>query len=295
MRDAEAMALLKRVSRSFFLSVRLLPAPMRGGVCLGYLLARASDTLADAQDNPQLLDAFEAQMLGGPPMPMPGNPPGSEGEKQLLASLPAIFNLLDALPDEESELIREVVTTIISGQRLDMRRFAGADAANVVTLADAAELDDYTWRVAGSVGRFWTRLGFLTLGPRFSGMDADKLEAIGIRFGQGLQLVNILRDVSEDLLRGRGYLPSDRAGWMRKARENLADGLVYADAMRLKRLHVAVALPARIGIDTLDAIVAAGPVALERRVKIPRRRVWSHLSAACGSSWQSRPVAKSTD
>lgn len=278
------MALLKRVSRSFYLSVRVLPAPMRRGVCIGYLLARASDTLADAQKNAALLDAYETQLMGGAPMAIPENPPGSDGERQLLAKLPAVCAELDTLPEAESKLIREVVTTIISGQRLDMRRFAKADADHVIMLADEAELDDYTWRVAGSVGQFWTRLGFLTLGPRFSHMYPAKLEALGIQFGQGLQLVNILRDVHEDLADGRGYLPTDRAEWFQKARENLTAGLAYADAMRLKRLHVAVALPARIGIDTLDAIEAAGPAALERRVKIPRRRVWLHLAVACKSS-----------
>jgi farnesyl-diphosphate farnesyltransferase len=287
MREAEAMILLKRVSRSFYLSVRLLPAPMRRGVCIGYLLARASDTIADTQENPALLDAFEDRLRAR----CPGHggaaiysPPTHGGEQQLLAQLPAVFDSLDSLPDAESALIRDVVTTIISGQRLDMQRFADADSEHPRCLANAAELDDYTWRVAGCVGQFWTRLGFLTLGPRFSVMDQKELETLGIRFGQGLQLVNILRDTAEDLAQGRGYLPTERAEWMRKARENLHVGLAYADAMRLNRLHIAVALPARIGLDTLNAVEMAGPAGLETRVKISRRRVWQHLAAACKSS-----------
>jgi len=298
MRDAEAMALLKRVSRSFYLSVRLLPAPMRGGVCLGYLLARASDTLADAQKNPALLDAFEDRLraecsrhVGTGILPAADSSetveqelPGNKNEQQLLARLPDVFDALGRLSREEAELIREVVTTIIGGQRLDMQRFAIASAEHVVTLADAAELDDYTSRVAGSVGQFWTRLGFLTLKSRFSAMEPSMLEALGIRFGKGLQLVNILRDTHEDLAAGRGYLPTDRTEWMEIARDHLAAGLAYAAAMRLKRLHIAVALPARIGIDTLDAIKAAGPGTVDRRIKIPRNRVWWHLAAACKSS-----------
>ncbi len=278
------MDLLKRVSRSFYLSVRLLPAPMRRGVCTGYLLARASDTLADAHDDPALLDGFEAWLGGGTPLPLPDPLPGDAGERKLLASLPEVFGMLEALREAEAALVRDVVATIISGQRLDLERFAGADAEHVASLADAAELYDYTWRVAGSVGRFWTRLGFLTLGGQFSRMEPGKLEALGIGFGQGLQLVNILRDTREDLAHGRDYLPGDRRAWMHKARENLASGLAYAKAMRLMRLHVAAALPARIGLDTLDAIEAAGPEVLRRRVKIPRRRVWRHLAGAWKSS-----------
>jgi farnesyl-diphosphate farnesyltransferase len=116
-------------------------------------------------------------------------------------------------------------------------------------------------------------------------MDAQRLEELGIRFGQGLQLVNILRDESEDLAQGRGYLPSSRAGWLEKARENLAAGLTYAAAMRLKRLHIAVALPARIGLETLDAMEAATGM---ERVKISRRRVWHHLAASWMASWSGK-------
>jgi len=311
MRVAEEMALLKRVSRSFYLSVRVLPAPMRRGVCLGYLLARASDTLADEQDDPRLLDDFEKQLEGGaaggrpvapgglsgnkPPAFRPRPPsdgrihpdevvtplPGSPAEQELLSRLPELIASLAAMPPGESALIRDVLATIISGQRLDMARFARADAAHPVRLANAAELDDYTWRVAGCVGRFWTRFGFLALGERFSGTEPEALERLGIRFGQGLQLVNILRDEAGDIAQGRGYLPSPRAEWMAKARDSLAAGLAYAAAMRLRRLHIAVALPARIGLDTLDAMQTATGVG---RVKIPRRRVWLHLAAAAKSS-----------
>jgi len=292
--EADAMALLKRVSRSFYLSVRILPAPMRRGICIGYLLARASDTLADAQQDPALLDAFEERLLGhGGAGILPAaysKIEACDGEKALLSTLPAVFRALECLPTAESDLIRDVVATIISGQRLDMRRFAGANADHVVSLAGPEALDDYTWRVAGCVGRFWTRLGFLTLGRNFSEMEQEKLEAHGIRFGQGLQLVNILRDTAADLSQGRNYLPSDRNEWMAKARENLDSGLTYAAAMGLKRLHIAVALPARIGIDTLDAIEAAGPAALEYRVKIRRHRVWLHFARACKSSLSRRRV-----
>ncbi|MFU8893390.1 MAG: phytoene/squalene synthase family protein [Luteolibacter sp.] len=284
------MALLKRVSRSFYLSVRLLPAPMRRGVCIGYLLARASDTLADTQKDPSLLDAFAERLQSprGAGIQPTALSPADPGEKQLLAELPEVFQAFASLPETESALIREVVTIILSGQRLDMRRFGAANAGHIVSLASEEELEDYTWRVAGCVGQFWTRLGFLTLGEDFSRMDPESLEAHGIRFGQGLQLVNILRDTAEDLALGRNYLPCARETCLLKARENLGDGLIYANAMRLKRLHVAVALPVRIGLDTLDAIETAGPRALETRIKIPRRRVWLHFAAACKSSLSRR-------
>ena len=42
--------LLSAVSRSFYLSMRFLPREMRPGVAVGYLLARATDTVADTVD-----------------------------------------------------------------------------------------------------------------------------------------------------------------------------------------------------------------------------------------------------
>ena len=44
--------LLSAVSRSFYLSMRFLPRETRPGVAVGYLLARATDTVADAVDIP---------------------------------------------------------------------------------------------------------------------------------------------------------------------------------------------------------------------------------------------------
>ena len=43
----ELLPLLKRVSRAFYLSIRVLPEPVRRPVGLAYLLARAADTIAD--------------------------------------------------------------------------------------------------------------------------------------------------------------------------------------------------------------------------------------------------------
>ena len=59
--EAELFALLKGVSRSFYISVRFLPKRIRLTIALGYLLARASDTIADTNRLPpperiQILD-----------------------------------------------------------------------------------------------------------------------------------------------------------------------------------------------------------------------------------------------
>ncbi|NBW87575.1 MAG: hypothetical protein EBR23_12335, partial [Planctomycetia bacterium] len=76
-------------------------------------------------------------------------------------------------------------------------------------LANASDLQAYTYSVAGCVGEFWTRITRAHLFP-VAPLDDAKLLHDGVRFGQGLQLVNILRDLPRDLRQGRCYLPLDR-------------------------------------------------------------------------------------
>ena len=100
--------------------------------------------------------------------------------------------------------IRKVVKIITEGQAWDLRRFAGE---SVVRLLEDEELETYAYQVAGSVGEFWTEIGFLCSDEGFSRENRSTLRKWGANYGKGLQLVNILRDVPEDLASGRCYLP----------------------------------------------------------------------------------------
>jgi farnesyl-diphosphate farnesyltransferase len=299
LQDSATDPLLKRVSRSFHLSLQLLPRPMRGSASLAYLLARASDTLADSTTAPpalrlDCLRRFSENLRGTQPAPWPDTillGVRDPAEKQLLMETPSLLETLWNIPAAEADLIREVVGIIIGGQRLDLERFGEASAECPVSLPDDAALDDYTWRVAGCVGEFWTRLGLLTLGSAFSEKPADALVAQGIRYGRGLQLVNILRDLPADLAQGRCYLPlSDPADthrlleehtrWLETARGHVTEGFNYASALPIRRLRAASVLPAMIARDTLDLLAAAGPAVLRGRIKVPRRAVYRSLLRA---------------
>jgi farnesyl-diphosphate farnesyltransferase len=291
--------LLKRVSRSFYLSLRLLPGPMRQPAALAYLLARASDTLADSAAAPSAiridcLERFSACLVAGEAPQWPTDiirGLDDPDEEQLLHSVPELLGMLGGLPPAQASLIRNVVEIIISGQRLDLERFGNADADRPVSLPDAAALDDYTWRVAGCVGEFWTRLGLLTLGRSFSEQSAGILVDHAIRYGRGLQLVNILRDLPADLAQGRCYLPvpdpADRAAlmreharWLESARDHLAHGFRYSACLKSRRLRTASVLPAMIARDTLDLLEAAGQAVLAGRIKVPRAAVYRSLIRA---------------
>jgi farnesyl-diphosphate farnesyltransferase len=106
--------------------------------------------------------------------------------------------------------------------------------------------------VAGSVGEFWTDLCALRAGE-VAGGDLEEMRSLARGYGQGLQLVNMLRDRAADQHAGRVYLaPGTEASYAVQARSLLHDGLAYAAAIRGGRLRYAVILPAMIGLRTLD-------------------------------------------
>ena len=290
-------SLVREVSRSFAISLRLLPGPMRGPVSLAYLLARASDTIADTADVSSeermvWLDGFIAEIDGGSAAWRADLKRFSEkqshaGERRLMERLDECFVALDHLPTSQQRIVRDVIEVITGGQRLDVERFAKGSAV----LPDAASLEDYCWRVAGCVGAFWTRIGFETLGEKFSTADPDELERSGIAFGKGLQLVNILRDLPGDLKGGRCYLPiadpqdrealmKEAAKWRKQSREWLKQGKSYSSTLKIRRLRAASVLPALLGEKTLDLLDAADWSALEAGVKISRASVRRSLVRA---------------
>lgn len=289
---------LRSVSRSFYVSLRLLPKSMRPATGTGYLLARASDTLADTagvpvDDRLELLDGFADELKGkGSAWRRDGlqafiRCQSHEGEKVLLERLDDCFAELGDLGELQSDAVRKTVGTIISGQRLDLVRFDEAGKGKPRALKNEEELEDYCYRVAGCVGGFWTRIGLLTLGNRFSDSAPDDLDELGVRYGMGLQLLNILRDMTEDLEQGRCYLPvadpldpaalqEARRVWLEHAGVWLESGRRYASRLKLRRLRAASVLPALIGQDTLDLLkrdTAMGPKLKVTRGAV-RRALW---------------------
>ena len=299
--------LLKQVSRSFYLTLRVLPAKIRSPIGLAYLLARTTDTIADT-DLVALEQRLEAlrqlceRIQGRSDTPLDfgalARRQDSRAEGVLLEKCEASLALLHRLPPTDGKLVREVLDTITSGQELDLRRFAGASAKSLVALRSDAELDDYTYRVAGCVGEFWTRMCRAHLFPEAPVDDAFLL-ANGVRFGKGLQLVNILRDVAADLRQGRCYLPADRlaeAGlkpedlllpaneprlrplyheYLDRAEAHLQAGWAYTNALPrgCVRVRLGCSWPILIGWETLKLLRAGNALDPERRIKVSRSEV----------------------
>jgi farnesyl-diphosphate farnesyltransferase len=299
--------LLKTTSRSFYLTLRVLPARVRPQIGLAYLLARTTDTIADTELVPieQRLDALERlreRILGSSTTPLNfgelAQHQGLPAERLLLEKVEDSLALLQTLSSADLQLVRTVLNTITGGQELDLRRFAGASAEKIVALETAAELDDYTYRVAGCVGEFWTKMCRTHLFQK-ARLDDAQLLVDGIHFGKGLQLVNVLRDLPMDLKKGRCYLPSDKlekAGlipefllspanevkfrplfheYLDRAESHLAAGWAYTNTLPFGqvRVRLACAWPILIGLKTIERLRAGNVLDLHQGVKISRAEV----------------------
>lgn len=290
-------AILKAVARSFYLTIKFLPRALREPVSLAYLLARATDTIADTATIPAAerrtsLSAL-AEVIAGEREFVRIEQSLAEfvrrqtapGERRLIENLREILAWLGRIDATDRDAIRELLATIIRGQRLDLERFP--DPSPVRALQTQVELDEYTYLVAGCVGAFWTRLGFQHF-PKFANRSPDQMADLGIAYGKGLQLINILRDRPADLVHGREYLPAEEvakssiAGVVRqeldRAEKGIRAGIEYAASLTSWRIRYATALPALIGARTIALLRVAKPDA--EKIKVPRWEIRRILRAS---------------
>ena len=216
--NAEQRKLLRQVSRSFDLSIRLLPAALQAPVAIGYLLARATDTVADTTALPlperqvlltlmsQSIDSSQAHTTRTAELNRLTQAFAAQQtdphERALMQALPQCLPLLHTLTEADQTSVRQVLRHITQGQQLDMTRFG----PGLQALQTEAELAHYTWLVAGCVGEFWTELCGRHL-PGYSLLPQAEMMRIGREYGMGLQRLNIIRDAGADLADGRCYWP----------------------------------------------------------------------------------------
>jgi farnesyl-diphosphate farnesyltransferase len=294
-RNQVLQGVLKGVSRSFYLTIRILPKDLREPVGLAYLLARAADTIADrragfsGQRFQGLLD-FRAQVSGPASSSVLQEFASSSvaddlshKERTLFGSLVDIFSSLESLDAADRERVRGVVMTLTQGMELDLSTFPSEDSGDLAALATGADLDRYTYLVAGCVGEFWTDVS-IAHQPSLKHWDLAKMSELGVRFGKALQLTNVLRDIPRDLRAGRCYLPADELAAAGLAPEDLLDpgnegrarpvlvpwlktGLGHFDAAeeyllavprRSVRLRLACLWPLLLGLATLARLARGG-------------------------------------
>ncbi len=210
--------LLKTTSRSFYPTLKYLPKKVRGQIGLLYLLARVADTIADSKsgETEELLRLLRDynQVAQGKSNDLPDFSKLAEiqdnpHEAELLRNVRDVVDGLMVYSEGDRQRMLECLDTIVGGQILDLERFGPAkEGGSLSSLNNNSELDDYTFRVAGCVGVFWTKMSLAHL---ISLPDEKENEFFdrGIRFGKALQMINILRDIPEDLRFGRCYIPQN--------------------------------------------------------------------------------------
>lgn len=250
---------LGRVSRTFALNIRVLPEPLRDQVLHAYLYCRMADTLEDdpalpAAEKVVLLQAFaalfdpdrSADRHAAAAEAFPGRLPpawraADDWEKILLARAPVVLAAFPRFPAPARRALSACVRTMCDGMgdfalRQERLARAGGGAALITTLAD---LDRYCWFVAGTVGVMLCEL--FIAHARLDDERAARLRTHAVSFGNGLQLVNILKDLADDQERGVSWLPGDLLA---------AEGLSAADfgradatpdvRARARRVHTAL-------------------------------------------------------
>ncbi len=210
--DREFQArMLMRVSRTFALTIPQLPDPLENVVGNAYLWCRIADTIEDCPGIPleekrAHIDALIA-VIGGEHSPdafaesmrpfLDGD--AWDGERELIANTSAVMRIFETFGDRERAAVQRCVRIMAKG----MEHFQEGLFAH--GLRDQAHLDAYCYYVAGVVGEMLTEI-FCAHAPEIEQHRAD-LQRLGISFGQGLQMTNILKDIWDDKERYVCWLP----------------------------------------------------------------------------------------
>jgi farnesyl-diphosphate farnesyltransferase len=277
----EIDSLLQKTSRTFALTIPLLPEPTRREISVAYLLFRIIDTFEDATRWPPVrrigaLARFADALDGGPEAGVhvakecATEPPVDHpGYLELLAKIPFVFEAFRQLRPDARVLIRKHLSRSAEGMSTCVARSVGPGGLQLVSIAD---LRDYCYAVAGIVGEMLTEL-FLLGRPALAPIASD-LRNRSVAFGEGLQLVNILKDEHPDAQEGRRFLPRNVA--MQEvfalAEGDLAIAQAYTNLLQSAHVERGLvgfnALVVRLATATLRTLREQGPGAKLSRLQV---------------------------
>jgi len=283
---------LVKTSRTFALAIPLLPQPTAREVTVSYLLFRIADTFEDASvlwQRPQQIAALDqfVELLQEPSVEKAqqlaagwlADPPTDHGGYlELLGNTPRVFEAYLEFSPTAREIIERHTIRTAQGMASVVERTDDG----VLRLADIQDLRDYCYIVAGIVGELLTDLFILdsaALAP-----VAEHLTERAALFGEGLQLVNILKDSSSDSTEGRNYLPAaaERSEVFALARQDLRAAAEYTLAVQKAGgpdgVVLFTGLPLELAWATLDRVERDGPGAKLSRPEV--FRIHNRLTAA---------------
>jgi len=262
--------LLPGVSRTFAMTIPVLPEELRSPVACSYLLCRIADNI---EDHPDLSDRTKeklfAQFLDG----LHGEAeedfhnewPEGAG-KTLAEKYPVILLAYRSFPEEQQGVIETCVKEMVSGMRSIILHRPPERKEHVCQTRE--ELQEYCHYVAGIVGIMLSQIF-----SDFLGSEPDKeKEKAAHQFGLGLQLTNILQDRNEDALRGISFLPPGKIEPIfQQALNHLEEGHEYALSLpsHQEGLRLFCLWALWMAVATLEEVIQSDA----HRPKIDRARV----------------------
>ncbi len=301
--------MVRDVSRTFALSIEVLPQSLRESIGIAYLMFRISDGI---EDHPEidvdrkvaLLDMW-AEILDGKQEPerlvaVTADLDGTDPEVGIIHNAPLVLDWFYALSPDEQEPIRQHVYDTTRG----MARWQNHGPY----VTDEADLDDYMHEVAGRVGYLVTDL-FALYSPEIA-EQRDELMPLSRECGLALQTVNVIRGMRKDYDRGWVFTPQsymDRFGLTRdtlfdpthsaqalqvvtllanKADRHLEYGLEYVQSFPRREHSIRLALmwPFFFAVRTL-AISRSNPAVLGSEAKMTRGEVKWIIAETRAMGW----------
>lgn len=245
--------ILARVSRTFALTIPQLPPGLHEVVANAYLLCRLADTIEDdphlpAEEKARFMSALLAALRGSADPEEFARRLGarlstsmSAAEHELVANAPRLLRITGGFSAPRRQALIRCLSTMAAGMP-EFQRHGTLDG-----LASLSELDRYCYVVAGVVGEMLTEL-FCDYCPELQPKRATLMK-LAVRFGQGLQMTNILKDIWEDREAQRCWLPRNLfahvngglgSAMRRRDHKALAGGIVAL--LAVTRGHLSAAL-----------------------------------------------------
>ena len=219
--------MLPRVSRTFAPTIRKLPEGLRLQVTVAYLLCRIADTVEDSEDlslslKKNMLQSYsgiftkqeQAYLIFSDYVPtLPQKTPDDE----LVYNLDKVLRVYHSF----SPIMQNHISKWVVEMSLGMHKYAqDIHKKRFAFLKSMKELDEYTYYVAGTVGYLLTEL-FSYYSHKITPALRSRMEKLAGNFGKGLQMVNIIRDMTVDLRRGQSYIPNELLKKYKLTRENI--------------------------------------------------------------------------
>lgn len=228
-------SILPGVSRTFALTIPVLPGELADIVTNAYLLCRLADTI---EDDAGLDDTQKTAFHGRFVRVVEGLEPAEDfgedlaprlsartlaDERDLVRNTAKVIRITHGFSAAERNALTRCVKIMCRGMPAFQRN------KSVAGLASLRNLDEYCYYVAGVVGEMLTEL-FVLHCPELA-TKREELLRLAVSFGQGLQMTNILKDIWDDRQTGTCWLPRsvfERHGFDLRALETSHDSPAFA-------------------------------------------------------------------